>query len=277
MVVLDKLRFIKRPVRTSSTLDLWSPYDANVVGGALVGIGMALSGACPGTVLVQLAQGIPSAKAAASGALLGAAIYIWLQERRKNTQLSSGRSQMTCSRTISDVSSVPEVAIYSLFGIAIAVILRFTQAGSEQSMVLPVTGGLLIGCAQAVSLLVTHSPLGVSTAYEHLSRHILDALRGDIGARPSLPSKSIMFSLGIVGGSIALLISSPSICSPAPKLAIPAWQAFVGGVVMTFGARLGGGCTSGHGLSGLSAMSASSLVTVAAMFCAGILTRALMA
>jgi len=45
---------------------------------------------------------------------------------------------------------------------------------------------------------------------------------------------------------------------------------------MTFGARLGGGCTSGHGLSGLSAMSFSSLLTVGAMFGAGILTQKLM-
>ncbi|KAL1845030.1 hypothetical protein VTK73DRAFT_1308 [Phialemonium thermophilum] len=37
------------------------PYDGNLVGGLLLGHGMALSGACPGTVLAQVALGVPSA------------------------------------------------------------------------------------------------------------------------------------------------------------------------------------------------------------------------
>lgn len=276
MVAFDKLGIIKRPVRTNSTLNLWSPYDANLIGGGLVGIGMALSGACPGTVLVQLGQGLPSAKATASGALLGAAIYIKVQERRKNARLES-QEPAAYTRTISEVSRVPEVAIYSLLLVAIAVILGFAPAGSDQSLVSPVVGGLLIGCAQAASLLLTRSPLGVSATYEQLSRHILNALREGIVAKPSLPSKNIIFSLGVVAGSIAVAASKPSFDNSASDLAVPTWQAFLGGVAMTFGARLGGGCTSGHGLSGMSAMSASSLVTVAAMFGAGILTRAFMA
>lgn len=277
MLALDKLDIIKRPVRNNSTMGLWSLYDANLVGGVLVGVGMALSGACPGTVLVQLAHRIPSANATAAGALLGAALYIWFDDRRKETQPGAEGERNACRKTISDVSNVPEVAIYPLFGVVIAVMLRFTRAGSERSLALPVAGGFLIGCAQAMSLLLTRSPLGVSTAYEHLSRHILNALRGEIGAKPSLLSKPITFSLGIVAGSMALLARNLSFGNAEYESAIPAWQAFIGGVIMTFGARLGGGCTSGHGLSGLSAMSTSSLITVAAMFSASIFTRALLA
>jgi uncharacterized membrane protein YedE/YeeE len=53
-------------------------------------------------------------------------------------------------------------------------------------------------------------------------------------------------------------------------------QALVGGFILIFGARMAGGCTSGHGLSGLSAMSFSSLVTTAAMFSSGIITQFLL-
>lgn len=39
---------------------------------------------------------------------------------------------------------------------------------------------------------------------------------------------------------------------------------------MIFGSRLAGGCTSGHGISGMSQLSISSVISVAAMFAGGI-------
>jgi uncharacterized membrane protein YedE/YeeE len=277
MLLLEKLNIVQRPVKLNSTLGLWSPYDANIAGGTLVGVGMALSGACPGTVLVQLAQGIPSANATAIGALLGAGIYVRTQDRLKNLSRRRGAAEppATCKLTISEALRIPEAVLYSLFGLAIMAVLRFTRAKAGSSLVPPIAGGLLIGSAQALSLLLTSSPLGVSTTYEHLSRHILQALSGKLGKR-SLPSKPIIFSLGVIAGSFALLQRKPGPSFDIPYGAIPAWQAFIGGTVLAFGARLGGGCTSGHGLSGLGAMSFSSLVTVTCMFGAGILTRMLM-
>jgi uncharacterized membrane protein YedE/YeeE len=276
MLLLDKLNIVQRPVKSNSTLGLWSPYDANIAGGTLVGVGMALSGACPGTVLVQLARGIPSAKATALGALLGAGIYVKIQDFLKSLPRRQGDAELsTCKLTISEALRIPEAVVYPLFGLAIMAVLRFTGARAGTSLVPPVIGGLFIGSAQALSLLLTSSPLGVSTAYEHLSRHILQALSGKLG-KPSLPSNPIVFSLGVIAGSFALLQQTPGLSLEMADAAIPTWQAFVGGAVLAFGARLGGGCTSGHGLSGLSAMSFSSLITVACMFSAGILTRRLM-
>jgi uncharacterized membrane protein YedE/YeeE len=275
MLFLEKLNIVQRPVRSNSTLG-WSSYDANIAGGALVGVGMALSGACPGTVLVQLAQGIPSANATALGALLGAGIYVQTQHRLRSMSRPQGAAEPSIRKsTISEVLGIPEAVLYPLFGLAIVSVLRFTGAKAGNAIVAPIVGGLLIGSAQAFSLLLTSSPLGVSAAYEHLSRHILQALSGKLG-KPSLPSKPIIFSLGVIAGSFALLQQKPDTSFAVANVGIPAWQAFVGGTVLAFGARLGGGCTSGHGLSGLSAMSFSSLVTVACMFGAGILTRMLM-
>lgn len=48
--------------------------------------------------------------------------------------------------------------------------------------------------------------------------------------------------------------------------------AFLGGVVLLFGARLAGGCTSGHGISGGLQLAVSSWTFVAAMLASGILT-----
>lgn len=48
--------------------------------------------------------------------------------------------------------------------------------------------------------------------------------------------------------------------------------AFAGGAILLFGARLAGGCTSGHGISGGLQLAVSSWVFLAAMFAAGVAT-----
>jgi len=51
---------------------------------------------------------------------------------------------------------------------------------------------------------------------------------------------------------------------------------FAGGALMAFGARLAGGCTSGHGISGTLQLNAGSWLTVIAMFIGGIATAMLL-
>ena len=48
--------------------------------------------------------------------------------------------------------------------------------------------------------------------------------------------------------------------------------AFFAGALMMFGARLAGGCTSGHGISGNLQLAVSSLVFTATLFAAAIIT-----
>ena len=52
--------------------------------------------------------------------------------------------------------------------------------------------------------------------------------------------------------------------------------AFVGGIIILYGARLAGGCTSGHGISGTLQLAVSSWVFFISMFATGIVTAALM-
>ena len=52
--------------------------------------------------------------------------------------------------------------------------------------------------------------------------------------------------------------------------------AFAGGACMAFGARLAGGCTSGHGISGTMQLALSSWIMVVALFVGGIATAHLM-
>lgn len=261
MLALDKLGILNRPVRANSPLGWLSAYDGNLVGGMMVGLGMSLSGACPGTVLVQLAQGIPSAKATAVGALLGGTTYVLLGQACRREPLHADVKNLTFKRTIPDTLTIPEALLYVLLGITSAGIIWVNPTYAA--------GGLLIGIAQAASLLLTASAVGVSTVYEHLGRYFVRALGTKSTEKPTSASKSFLFAMGIMTGSIAL----GKQCAPTSLYQVSHWQGLLGGFVMVFGARLAGGCTSGHGLSGLSALSFSSLVTAAGIFGAGILSR----
>ena len=55
---------------------------------------------------------------------------------------------------------------------------------------------------------------------------------------------------------------------PAGKLA---WM-FVAGLLIGFGTRLAGGCTSGHGIFGLANLELPSLITTVTFMAAGIVT-----
>ncbi|MBI2186811.1 MAG: YeeE/YedE family protein [Acidobacteria bacterium] len=63
----------------------------------------------------------------------------------------------------------------------------------------------------------------------------------------------------------------PATKGPASTLA---WM-FVGGLFIGFGTRLGGGCTSGHGIFGMSNLELPSIVTAVSFMAGGIVTTQL--
>jgi len=60
---------------------------------------------------------------------------------------------------------------------------------------------------------------------------------------------------------------------PGPETtAVPAWQLLVGGFIAGFGARLGHGCTSGHGICGLGSLQWPSAVAVVTFMITAMIT-----
>lgn len=54
-------------------------YAADIVGGLLLGVGIALAGACPGTVFAQVGAGYRDARVTLAGAAAGAAAFIYAE------------------------------------------------------------------------------------------------------------------------------------------------------------------------------------------------------
>lgn len=119
-------------------------------------------------------------------------------------------------------------------------------------------GGLLIGLAVAVFLFFNGGIAGVSSIMGGLLR----PAKRDIGWR-------IAFLSGLV-----LAPSAFSLVAPVPAVQIDADTSvlIVAGLLVGIGTRYGSGCTSGHGVCGLSQRSPRSLAAVAAFMSAGFLT-----
>ncbi|MCE2947246.1 MAG: YeeE/YedE family protein [bacterium] len=119
-------------------------------------------------------------------------------------------------------------------------------------------GGALIGLAAAIFLLFNGRIAGISGVLGGL----LAPARGDVGWR-------VAFVLGLVGAPGAWLL-----LAARPALQVDAsWGALVvAGLLVGIGTRYASGCTSGHGVCGLSRLSPRSLVATLTFMAAGFAT-----
>jgi uncharacterized membrane protein YedE/YeeE len=120
-------------------------------------------------------------------------------------------------------------------------------------------GGVLIGLASAVLLLVHGRVAGISGIFGGL-----------LEPRPGDKSWRALFIAGLVAGAAGIALLRPGtfrfdfVRAPALLLA--------SGVLVGFGTRLSNGCTSGHGLCGVSRFSPRSLIATLTFMAAGALT-----
>lgn len=142
--------------------------------------------------------------------------------------------------------------------------------------------GAGISLVTLVLLWVSSNRLGVSTGFENVCSLVVrapyfgrEAVRGSNGWRLPLLGGLVlggflsallgggwepMWALGMFDGEIGW--------GPAGKVV---WM-FVGGLLIGFGTRLAGGCTSGHGIFGLSNLELPSFVATVSFMAAGVVT-----
>ena len=81
-----------------------------------------------------------------------------------------------------------------------------------------------------------------------------------------------IFALGMLLGGVVYVLAG----LPVEGSDIATWRLAVGGLLIGFGARLGGGCTSGHGICGMASLSVGSMWMVAVFLSTAIVTALLM-
>jgi uncharacterized membrane protein YedE/YeeE len=119
-------------------------------------------------------------------------------------------------------------------------------------------GGMLIGLSTAMFVLLNGRIAGISGILGGLLR----PLRGDVWWR-------VAFLLGLVGAPIVFTMFSPL---PQTRTEAGTVGLIVAGLLVGIGTRYGSGCTSGHGVCGLSRGSMRSLAATVSFMLAGIAT-----
>lgn len=146
--------------------------------------------------------------------------------------------------------------------------------------------GIAFGLLSALSIFL-YGPIGVSGTYPRVIGALARAVDpGFAAANPYLvkmgaflqPESVLVIGL-LIGGFLAARTarSRPqkqpaAIHAHETSSARRYTNAFIGGVLIIFGARLAGGCTSGHIISGITQLSLSGMLFGAGVFIAGIVT-----
>ncbi|MBR7888486.1 YeeE/YedE family protein [Marinomonas sp. A79] len=124
----------------------------------------------------------------------------------------------------------------------------------------PLVGGLLIGLTATVYLLTIGKVIGISGI---LSQLLFSKER-------LLP---FLFIAGlIIGGSAYGVFTEQTV--PFPEVRSP-WLLIISGLLVGYGTRLGGGCTSGHGVCGISRFSPRSIIATLTFMATAIITVAI--
>lgn len=152
----------------------------------------------------------------------------------------------------------------------------------------PYVVGVGIGMLSWVAFAAFGDPLGVTTAYSRIaSLFAIPVIGTDAVAAnsywKSMPLKwdyGVWFLVGIPAGAFLSAVLSgtwrlelvPEVWRErfGPSVAKRFVAAFLGGVVIMYGARLAGGCTSGHGISGGLQLALSSWLFLGVMFATGL-------
>jgi uncharacterized protein len=136
-------------------------------------------------------------------------------------------------------------------------------------------GGLLIGTGVALLFVLTGLVGGMSTVFTSTWSFIVQ--------RPFFHQERfagsrywrLVYAAGLVIGALVwwLLVSDGT----SHNTTVPVWAMLVGGFLVGYGARLGNGCTSGHGICGLGSLQWPSLLAVLTFMATAFITANLAA
>ena len=119
-------------------------------------------------------------------------------------------------------------------------------------------GGLLIGAGVGLLFLLTGLIGGMSTVFSSTWSYVSKV--PDFQTPQYLISRRwrLVYALGLILGALLYLVlgGEPFVTGISP------WRLVVGGCLIGFGARLGKGCTAGHGICGLASLQGPSLLAV---------------
>ncbi|RUS74054.1 hypothetical protein EGW08_018181 [Elysia chlorotica] len=261
------------------------------LGGILLGTGMTISGACPGMVLVQVGAAVPNALYTFLGTACGAFLYAFTENSAYFRRDEKGKAEHP---TLDDYLETPHfnlaLPMAALLGTLVFALDIYAPWATEVEVYgegimgirawPPYVAGTIVGLLQIPTVLLIGDTLGTSTGIMAIAAQslVIPGFQKIGGHLKKFKTGSanwwqVFFMMGAVGGAF---VSSTLSNTRGSVGGVHPLFAFSGGVLLIYGSRLAGGCTSGHGLSGMGLMALLSFVAVPAMFGAGITTAFVM-
>lgn len=254
-----------------------------VLGGLIFGAGMAILGYCPGTIPVSMGEGSIDAFTGFLGALAGGIIYTLIVPSIKAIlDPDFGQLAMKNLFETGSVLFYLVVVIIGILMISIAFWLNRLEKSNKYNWL--ISGiGLAILTAGIFLTTVTDRVLGASSMYPYVGAFFTGLMEMDYIKKLAAPGNwELIFLTGaFLSGLILSLIRKDF------KLTLihTNWKehrgnsasgriiwSFIGGFLLIIGARLAGGCTSGHIISGGVQLALSSYVFAVIVFGAFLLT-----
>lgn len=127
----------------------------------------------------------------------------------------------------------------------------------NQEWINALLGGVLIGTSVSLMLLWNGRVTGISG----IINGVLSPLKGDTQWR-------WLFIIGLFLGGLTMQQLNPKVF--VNTVSAEVWTTVVAGLLVGFGTVMGSGCTSGHGVCGISRMSSRSFVATVVFMIAGI-------
>eukprot|EP00294_Goniomonas_avonlea_P011421 CAMPEP_0114561560 /NCGR_PEP_ID=MMETSP0114-20121206/12069_1 /TAXON_ID=31324 /ORGANISM="Goniomonas sp, Strain m" /LENGTH=373 /DNA_ID=CAMNT_0001747203 /DNA_START=15 /DNA_END=1136 /DNA_ORIENTATION=+ len=274
----------------------WSPSNgrgvfAVAIGAGLLGVGMSLSGACPGTVAAQLGAGVPEAKYTIGGAFVATLVYGYMAKHLEGF-VSTKPIWTGHKQTLDRVLNVPYWKTGMPMALALAAVVgaveifvapwatEVTTGGSDALHAKawpPILSGVLIGLNQLPALWALGKGIGSATGYATCVSKTLHAVLPS----ESVPSyfKTLRNGMGnhfqlfyLSSAALGAFVSASLSGQYGVERGTSPALSFLGGACILFGSRLAGGCTSGHGVTGMGMQFMASMVAVPCMFAGGIAT-----
>lgn len=256
-------------------------------GAFLLGVGMTVTGSCPGTVYAQIGTGSSSAWLVFLGGILASVFLHVIETVFPSAKKLLNNSSSSGSPSLASFVETPRVVVALSMAAcfaSIAVAAEMLRPWQEDLKPLisdahfrslpaafpPLASGVIIGLLQLPLVIGAGTHLGSSGSFACLCSFAAPFSSLLKSLRSSLSMMQVVTMLGVTLGSF---LSSSYFQVPFYSGSLVTnGEAFFGGFVLVLGARLASGCTSGHGLSGVGYLSLYSLAAVVFMFSGAMVT-----
>ena len=241
-----------------------------ILGGLIFGMGMAILGYCPGTLAISLGEGSLDALIGIIGGLVGGLVFTLLQPSIAPI-LGPDFGKISLNSAIgTNFTFYLLIFIISIIFIAIAFFLdkKDKTKGSKW-----IYSGIALAILNPIIFLtaISNRPIGASTTFPYVADLLTGVTQNSYFANIEKAGNWELYFM--IGAFLAGLIISLIKKEFKITLIHGNWQklkgssvnkrvvwSFIGGFLLIIGARMAGGCTSGHIISGGMQLAVSSLI-----------------